>query len=162
VLVGHAVGREDLAAARRAAAVALLVGIGWMLLSSSAFVAFPRLLASAYSSDAGVLRLAGVLIPIAGMFQVFDGTQVVSVGVLRGLGDTRAPMWINVLGFWFVGFPVSVGLGFGLGFGPVGLWWGFVAGLAAVAVLLLARVRSRLRRALTRVRIDAPAQAAGT
>jgi MATE family multidrug resistance protein len=71
-------------------------------------------------------------------------------------------MWINVLGFWLFGFPVSLGLGFGLGLGPVGLWWGFVAGLAAVAALLLARVRSQLRRALTRVRIDASAQPAGT
>ncbi len=161
VLVGHAVGRDDPAAARRAAVAALVTGVGWMVLSSSAFVAFPRPLAAAYSSDAAVLQLASVLIPIAGMFQVFDGTQVVSVGLLRGLGDTRAPMWINVLGFWLFGFPVSLALGFGLGLGPAGLWWGFVAGLAAVAALLLARVRSRLRRALTRVRIDALPQAAG-
>ena len=60
------------------------------------------------------------------------------------------------------GFPVSLALGFWLGLGPAGLWWGFVAGLAAVAALLLARVRSRLRRSLTRVRIDASAQPAGT
>jgi MATE family multidrug resistance protein len=161
VLVGHAVGRADPAAARRAAAAALATGVGWMLVSSSAFIMLPRLLASAYTSDPAVVQLAVMLIPIAGMFQVFDGTQVVSVGVLRGLGDTRAPMWINVLGFWIFGFPVSIGLGFGLGLGPVGLWWGFVAGLAAVAVLLLARVRSRLSRNLARVRIDARAQAAG-
>jgi MATE family multidrug resistance protein len=161
VLVGHAVGRNDPPAARRAAAAALVIGVGWMLVSSATFVSIPRALASLYTTDLGVLHLAAVLLPIAGIFQVFDGIQVVSIGVLRGLGDTRAPMWINVLGFWLFGFPVSLGLGFGLGLGPVGLWWGFVAGLAAVAILLLARVRSRLRRGLERVRIDAPVQATG-
>jgi MATE family multidrug resistance protein len=162
VLVGHAVGRDDATAARRAATVAIATGVGWMLLSSSVFVAFPRLLASTYTSDPGVRDMAAALLPIAAMFQVFDGTQVVSIGVLRGLGDTRGPMWINILGFWLVGFPVSVALGFRFGLGPVGLWWGFVAGLAAVALLLVIRVRDRLRRALKRVRIDGPAQATGS
>lgn len=160
ILVGHAVGRNDEAGARQAARVAILTGVSWMALSSSVFVAIPRLLAASYTSDAGVRDMAALLLPIAGMFQVFDGTQVVSIGVLRGLGDTRAPMWINILGFWLFGFPVSVALGFSWKLGPVGLWWGFVAGLAAVALLLLARVRHRLRRALTRVRVDAPAQPA--
>ena len=55
-----------------------------------------------------------LLLPIAGVFQVFDGLQVVSIGVLRGVGDTRAPVVLNVLGFWLLGLPVSVWLGFGL------------------------------------------------
>src|SRR5205823_2663550 len=154
----------DRSAARRAAGAALVTGIGWMLLSSSAFFTVPRLLASAYTNDTAVLDVAARLLPIAAMFQVFDGTQVVSVGVLRGVGDTRAPMWTNVLGFWLIGFPVSVVLGFRLGLGPVGLWWGFVAGLAAVALLLLARVRAQLGGALARLHVDVPRvpdQAAG-
>ena len=122
----------------------------------------PRSLAGFYTSDAQVLAVATMLIPIAGAFQIFDGAQVVSVGVLRGLGDTRAPMWINVLGFWLVGFPVSLALAFHFRLGPAGLWWGFVAGLAAVAALLVTRMRSRLARRLQRVRIDSPAGAAGT
>ena len=161
VLVGHAVGRDDAPAARRAATAAIAIGAGWMVVSSSMLVAIPRLLASAYATDPGVREMAAALLPIAGMFQVFDGVQVVSIGVLRGAGDTRAPMWINVLGFWLFGFPVSLALGFGLGFGPVGLWWGLVAGLGAVAALLLMRVRMRLTRRLTRLSVDDPVQAAG-
>jgi MATE family multidrug resistance protein len=114
----------------------------------------PHLLASIYTHDGAVLGLAAMLIPIAGLFQVFDGTQVVSMGALRGLGDTRGPMLISLLGFWLVGLPVSIYLGFGAGAGPVGIWWGLVAGLAAVAVLLLLRIRRRFAGPMRRVVIE--------
>jgi MATE family multidrug resistance protein len=151
VRVGHAVGRSDGHEARRAAASALICGIGFMACTALLFVGLPRALAGAYTSDLEVVALAAALIPIAGVFQVFDGVQVVSSGVLRGLGDTRAPMIVNVLGFWLVGMPVSLWLAFPLGLGPQGLWWGLVAGLAAVAVLLLVRVAARMSRPLARV-----------
>jgi MATE family multidrug resistance protein len=101
-----------------------------------------------------VVALAAALIPIAGYFQIFDGLQVVSAGVLRGAGDTRAPLVVNILGFWFIGLPTSLLLGFRLGFGPQGLWWGFVAGLGAVAVFLLVRIGSKFRGNLSRVEVD--------
>ena len=100
------------------------------------------------------MALAASLIPLAGLFQVFDGIQAVAVGILRGAGDTRWPMMINILGFWLVGVPISIWLGFYAGYGPTGLWWGFVAGLAAVALLLLWRVRTRFRSAIARLIID--------
>jgi len=96
------------------------------------------------------------LIPIAGVFQIFDGIQVVASGVLRGLGDTRAPMVANLLGYWLVGIPVSIYLGFVAGLGPVGLWWGLVLGLGLVGTSLLLRVRTRLARRQIRVVIDTP------
>jgi len=151
VRVGHAVGRADDHGARRAAASAMVCGAGFMACTALLFLALPRALAGVYSSDAQVVALAAALIPIAGVFQIFDGVQVVSSGILRGLGDTRAPMIINVLGFWLVGMPVSLGLAFPLELGPRGLWWGLVAGLAAVAVLLLLRIARRLSRPMARV-----------
>jgi MATE family multidrug resistance protein len=154
VLVGRAVGAASPDAARRAAIAALGVGFAFMILSGLMLATLPLPLARIYTSDAGVLALAAALLPLAGVFQVFDGLQVVSIGVLRGVGDTRAPMIVNVLGFWLIGFPVSLWLGFRAGFGAVGLWWGLVAGLAAVAILLVLRVRSRLSATLGRLVID--------
>jgi MATE family multidrug resistance protein len=88
------------------------------------------------------------------VFQVFDGIQIVSAGILRGLGDTRAPMFGNLLGFWFVGLPMSLVLGFSFGLGPPGLWWGLALGLAASGLLLLGRVVTILRRPLARVTVE--------
>ena len=99
VLVGHAIGEQDMPHARRVAASALAVGAGYMALSACLLLAIPGLFASAYTSVPGVVAVAVLLIPVAGVFQVFDGLQVVSAGVLRGAGDTRAPLVSNELGF---------------------------------------------------------------
>ncbi len=157
VLVGHAIGEGDQPHARRVAASALLVGAGFMALSAVVLLAVPQLLANAYSSVPGVVAMAATLIPIAGVFQVFDGLQVVAAGVLRGAGDTRASLIANMLGFWLVGMPVSLWLGFKAGMGVTGLWWGFVAGLAAVAVFLVIRVRVLLSRPVRRLEVEGAA-----
>jgi multidrug resistance protein, MATE family len=154
VIVGHAVGQGDAAGVRRSTWAALVVGTGFMALMAVLLIAAPGALARLYTSDPGVIALAVLLLPIAGVFQVFDGLQVVAIGVLRGLGDTQVPVVVNIIGFWCIGIPVSVWLGFGLGYGAVGLWWGLVAGLVMVAVFLILRVKQRESRDLARVIID--------
>ncbi len=154
VVVGHAVGRQDPDGVRRSSFAALVVGAGFMTLTAVIFVTVPGFLAGLYTTDPAVLQLAVLLLPIAGVFQVFDGIQVVSVGLLRGLGDTRIPMLTSILGFWCLGIPVSLWLGFGRDMGAVGLWWGLVVGLAAVALFLVIRIKHREERDLTRIIID--------
>jgi MATE family multidrug resistance protein len=154
VLVGRAVGRGLPDEARRASTAGLLVGVGIMCVTAVMFLLVPGFFARLYTSDVAVVALAAGLIPLAGVFQVFDGIQVVAAGALRGVGDTRAPMVINLMGFWVIGLPVGIVLGFRTALGPQGLWWGFVAGLGAVSVLLLLRVRVRFARSLERLRID--------
>jgi len=156
VFVGHAIGRGDVPTARRASAAALAIAVGYMCCTAATFIGIPRVLAAIYTPDLAVQALAIVLLPIAGVFQVFDGVQVVCIGLLRGLGDTRAPLWINIFAFWGIGFPVSLLLGFTAGLGPRGLWWGLVVGLIGVALLLLVRLRGRLRGQIERLVVDAP------
>jgi MATE family multidrug resistance protein len=158
VVVGHAVGREDPDRVRRSSVAALMVGAGFMVLTAIIFVSIPGFLAGLYTTDPGVLSLAVVLLPIAGVFQVFDGIQVVSIGLLRGLGDTRVPMLTSILGFWCLGMPVSLWLAFGRDMGAVGLWWGLVVGLAAVAVFLVIRIKHREEHDLARIIIDERAE----
>jgi MATE family multidrug resistance protein len=88
------------------------------------------------------------------MFQVFDGLQAVGAGVLRGLGDTRVPLVAMLSGYWLIGLPVSLVLAYRTSLGPQGLWWGFVAGLASVAVFLLWRVLVLFRRGVSRISVD--------
>jgi len=160
ILVGHAVGRGDAEGARGSARAALVCGAGFMACTALVFLGLPRALAGLYTGDPGVVAVAAALIPLAGVFQVFDGLQVVAGGILRGLGETRVAMLVNFLGYWVLGLPVSYLLGFGAGWGAVGLWWGLVVGLGVVATVLLSRVRVALRRRRARVDIDAPADLA--
>jgi len=156
VLVGRAVGagRDD--EARRSASAGLLVGSGFMCVTAGIFLTMPSALARLFTPDTAVIALAASLLPIAGVFQVFDGVQVVAAGVLRGVADTRVPMVVNLLGFWAIGLPVGAWLGLRTSLGPRGLWWGLVTGLAVVSVLLLIRVRVRVSGALERVHLEDP------
>jgi MATE family multidrug resistance protein len=154
VRVGHAVGAEDVVRSRRAARIAYVLGAGFMTSTAVLFLVFPRQLAGLYTTEATLIAIAGSLIPIAGVFQVFDGLQAVGAGVLRGLGDTRVPLIAMLAGYWLIGVPVSVLLAFKTGLGPQGLWWGFVAGLASVAIFLLWRVRALFRRDVSRIQLD--------
>lgn len=154
VFVGKSVGARDGLAVRRYAIAGLMCGVGFMCAAGAIFLLVPGGLAQLYTRDAEVLALAIGLIPIAGLFQVFDGAQVVASGILRGIGDTRFPMLASALGFWLVGLPLSAYLGFRAGLGAEGLWWGSLFALISVAGLLLQRVRLRLRRAMERVMID--------
>jgi MATE family multidrug resistance protein len=155
VLVGQAVGRGDVAGTRSAARAALACGVAFMALTGAVFLALPVPLARLYTRDLDVIAVAVLLIRIAGVFQIFDGLQVVAAGILRGLGDTRAPMLVCLLGYWLLGIPLSAYLGFVARQGPTGLWWGLVLGLGVVATLLLLRLRTRLARRQARVIIDA-------
>lgn len=154
VLVGHAVGRGAPEAARKYARLSLLLGAGVMLLGGALFIGVPSLLARLYTSDPGAMAVAVMLLPLAGLFAVFDGVQAVGLGVLRGLGDTKVPMIINLVGYWGIGLPAGFVLAFPLGLGATGLWWGLVIGLSAVAILLVYRIRVRFAQDMPRVEVD--------
>jgi MATE family multidrug resistance protein len=102
-----------------------------------------------FTPDAAVVSVVVILLPIAGTFQVVDGLQVTAHGVLRGVGDVRMPMVFNVLAHWCIGLPTAGLLAFGLDWGVAGVWWGLVAGLSSVGVLLLLRLRHLAQRGVT-------------
>jgi len=154
VRVGHAIGAGDAPRSRQAARLSYFLGVGFMCTTAVLFLTLNEELARLYTPDQGIIAIAALLIPVAGVFQVFDGLQAVGAGVLRGLGDTRVPLLAMLAGYWLIGLPVSVLLGFYTDLGPVGLWWGFVAGLASVALFLLLRVRWMFGRRVARISIE--------
>ena len=154
VMVGHAVGAGDIAESRRDAVAALAVGVGFMAAMGVILWLIPGVLAAAFTTDPTTRLMATTLIPIAAVFQVFDGTQVISASILRGAGDTRVPMILHALSFWAVGIPLGALVAFGFDGGAPGLWWGLTAGLAAAAVLQLERVRVKLGGKIGRVGIE--------
>jgi MATE family multidrug resistance protein len=144
VRVGHAVGRGDRDGLRRAAfAGYALVVITQLTTGSSLFLANDAI-AGLYTADAAVAALAATLLLMAATFQFPDGIQVLSIGALRGLKDTRTPMLIAALAYWGIGMPLGAVLGLGVGaftpaMGPKGMWIGLIAGLTVAAILLSTR-----------------------
>lgn len=137
VRVGHAVGAGDPRRAAVAGWTAILLGIVFMVVAATAFVAMPRTLIGLFSTDEAVLALGTRLLFVAAIFQLFDGLQGVTTGVLRGLADTRTPMITNLAAHWLFGLPVGYTLCFVLGAGVIGLWIGLSTGLIIAGVVLL-------------------------
>lgn len=137
VRVGHEVGRGDRTATRVAGWTAIGFGALVMSLASACFLLIPGPLVALFTTDPEVRAVAASLMLVAAVFQLFDGVQVVATGVLRGVGDTRTPMLVNLVSHWCIGLPVGWIASFRFDLGVTGLWVGLCSGLMAAAVLLL-------------------------
>lgn len=136
VRVGHAIGAGDPVRARRAGWTALGIGCLLMISIGITLLTFRESLLRVFTSDTRLIAVGIQLVAIAAAFQLFDGVQAVATGVLRGAGDTRTPVYFNILGYWVLGLPVGYSLCFHYGWGVVGLWVGLSAGLILVALAL--------------------------
>lgn len=144
VRVGLAYGGGDLAGVRHAATAVLFASICFTLVGGLLFAVFPADLGALFldtrqANATAVLDLAVPLIVIAGIFQLVDGLQAVGAGLLRGLKDTRIPMILALIAYWPIGFACAYLLAFPLDLKSQGVWYGFVFGLAAAALLLCGR-----------------------
>lgn len=141
--IGNLLGAGRPKAAQRSAHIGLGMGAGVMTLAAIAFVGLRDILPQAFTEDADARALAATVLPIAAAFQLFDGTQAVGAGVLRGMGATRPAALINLVGFYGLALPTAWWLCFVHGLGLHGIWWGLCVGLASVAVALTLFVRMR-------------------
>jgi MATE family multidrug resistance protein len=138
VRVGHAIGAREITAAARSGWTAILIGVTFMSCAALAFVTVGKYLIGAFTTDQSVLDVGVRLLLVAALFQLFDGLQGVTTGVLRGVGDTHTAMRWNLIGHWVVGLPLGYFLAFNRNWGVVGLWVGLSAGLITVGAVLIA------------------------
>ncbi len=155
VRVGLAFGARNREGISRAGWMAFALGVGFMSLAALPMVLAPEMLIGAFidladRANAAVVALAVSFLAFAGLFQIVDGAQAVTAGMLRGLHDTRVPMLYAAFGYWGIGLPLGVLLAFPLGLEGVGIWIGLSSGLTVVAVLLLWRWLRRDRLDLVR------------
>ena len=136
VRVGHAVGARDRRRAAAAGWTAIILATLFMVASGLTFVLVPRQLIALFSTDPSVLAVGTSLLLLAAVFQLFDGIQGVITGTLRGLGDTRTPMIVNLVAHWLFGLPTSYVLCFVIGWGVWGLWICLSLGLIVTGLIL--------------------------
>lgn len=140
VRVGQWLGRRDRPGIQRAAWVSMAVTLVFMLAVSTTFLLFPERVIGIYldvqnPENRAIVDLALPLLGVAAIAQVLDGFQKAVYGSLQGLQDTQVPMLLNILGYWGVGLSTGYLLGFGLGWGGMGLWIGQSIAIASVALL---------------------------
>ncbi|MEO0699931.1 MAG: MATE family efflux transporter, partial [Pseudomonadota bacterium] len=141
IRVGYFYGAKDRQGITQAGWVAIILGTAFMVLTASAMIFAPYALLSVYldpyaAKNAALVGFALQYLIWAAAFQIVDGMQAVSLGSLRGLQDTRVPMWIAVFRDWVPGFGLAIGLGFYIALEGVGVWIGLATGLLFAAILL--------------------------
>jgi len=139
VRVGNALGRDDPGAARYAGIIGLLIVACMQCFNMAVMILFPSLIVGIYTNDVMVGSLAVSLLVFAAIFQLPDGLQICAAGALRGLKDTRIPMFYNLVAYWLVGMSLGYYLTFNAAMGPAGMWIGMIAGLFVGALLLTGR-----------------------
>jgi len=144
VRAGHAYGRGDFHGLRLGAAVVIGMSTLAALATVLVFLVLPEPIISVFMRPdepdrATVLALGVGLLAAAALFQLVDAGQVIALGLLRGVQDTRVPMVIAGITYWGIGIPASYVLGFTLGLGGVGVWLGLAAGLALASIFMMAR-----------------------
>ena len=155
--VGNLLGAGDREGAQRAAWVSIGMGAVIMAGSALAFVTLRTWLPRIYTADLELVAACAAILPIAAAFQIFDGTQVVGCGVLRGMGRTRPALVFNLVAYWLVGLPLGGWLALRAGFGLAGIWWGLALGLGLVAAAVVAFVHVRGPRTGTQLEPSASA-----
>jgi multidrug resistance protein, MATE family len=137
-------GAHDRLALRQAAKVAVVLSFAVAMASVMLLVAAPGEIVSLFidmskPESAAILAYGTVLLGVAALFQLGDGMQVMALGLLRGVKDTRVPLLLAAVSYWLIGIPMSYVLAFPLGFGGVGLWFGLLVGLACASGSLMWR-----------------------
>ena len=135
-------GRADWTGLRDGALTAIALSLLAAGLTVILFLSLPGVLVGLFLDAAdpqrdAVVAIGRMLLAAAALFQLVDATQVMAIGILRGVQETKMPMIIATISYWLIGVPTAYGLGFGLGLEGIGVWLGLAAGLAVAAVCLM-------------------------
>lgn len=136
---GNYLGGKRFDELRASAVASYHIVLVFMACTAIIFLIFNQWLPWIYTSDKNVIYIAAQLLIVAALFQLFDGAQVVGLGILRGMGDVNIPTFITFLAYWVVGIPAGYILGLYLHLGVIGVWYGLVFGLFTASVLLYRR-----------------------
>jgi MATE family multidrug resistance protein len=140
VRIGTAAGAGERERLRPIAISGWWIGAAYSLVGALVFALFGGWMASFFTDEAPVVRMAAAMLVVVGVFQLFDSIQVGSVSMLRGLHDARMPALIGFFSYWMVGLPVAVLLSVKFDLGAVGVWWGLAVGLFVACVMLSPRL----------------------
>lgn len=145
IKTGNNLGKRNFLDLRHSAIASYHVIILFMSVTAILFILCSGILPFLYTDDHAVVKIASQLLIIAGFFQLFDGTQVVGLGVLRGIGDVNYPTFITFFAYWIIGIPLGYFLGIQLDMGVNGIWYGLTFGLLTASILLFFRFQKRTK-----------------
>ena len=132
-------GAGNLDALRPITWAALGMGTVWLAAAAAVLGLFGATIAGWITDEPEVVAVAGAIFFVFAFSQVMDGVQSTMTGALRGLSDTGFPAVVSMLAYWALGLPLGWVLAHRVGFGPSGIWAGFVVALGLAGLVLVWR-----------------------
>lgn len=145
IITSHCYGQRDIGRLTLAMKASYHIVLAWNALAAVVFIGLCRFIPTLFTANAEVVDIAATLCIFTAFFQLSDGLQNISVGILRGLQDVKVIMPIAVIAYWLLNLPVGYVLAFVLDMGPAGLYCGFIIGLSVAGVLLMLRIHRRIK-----------------
>ena len=146
IRVSHCYGARDIGQLSLAAKASYHLVLAWNALAALVFITMRNVIPTFFTTNAEVIAIASNLMVFAALYQLSDGIQNVSVGILRGIQDVKIIMPIAFVSYWLLNLPAGYLFGFTMGMGPSGLFLGFSFGLSAAAVMMIVRIRRSISR----------------
>lgn len=146
IKTGHSFGKKNIQRVSRFAKISYKLVLAFMIICALIFTVFNQQLPLLFSDDLSVITISAQLLIIAGLFQLFDGTQVVGLGILRGMGDVNIPTIITFVAYWIIGIPMAYFMGIYLNIGIKGIWYGLTLGLLTSSLLLYFRYQHIIKK----------------
>lgn len=140
IRIGTYYGEKNWVAMRKVQKVGMLTATVFALITMLLMWLLRHEIVAVYTSDYEVAQIAVYLILFAIAYQLMDAWQVSAAGCLRGMQDTKGPMWVTMLAYWVIAFPVGIYLARYTELGAAGVWTGLIVGLSIACVLLLMRL----------------------
>ncbi len=150
IRVSHEYGQGNPVALKLAATASYHIGLAWNVFTALVFILLRNYIPLLFTSDPEVVKVASTLLLFAAMFQISDGLQVISIGILRWLQDVKITTVIAFFSYIVINLPAGYFFAFVLGLGAPGLWMGLILGLSVAAVLLIRRFRRQYARLVAR------------
>ena len=144
--MSHCYGARDISQLSLAAKASYHLVLAWNALAALVFITMRNVIPTFFTTNAEVIAIASQLMVFAALYQLSDGIQNVSVGILRGIQDVKIIMPIAFVSYWLLNLPAGYLFGFTMGMGPSGLFLGFSFGLSAAAVMMIVRIRRSISR----------------
>lgn len=146
IRISHCYGARNIGELSLAAKASYHLVLAWNTLAAIVFISLRHYIPTLFTTNAEVIAITAELMFFAALYQLSDGIQNVSVGILRGIQDVKIIMPIAFVSYWLLNLPVGYLFGFTLKMGPSGLFLGFSFGLSMAALLLILRIRRSVRR----------------
>ena len=155
-MTGQYLGARDPVRARRSVMMACGVAATVMMLAGIVFYVQAAPLASIFlkGNAQEVIPLAAGILRVVAFAMVPLAVLMVLIGALRGAGDTRVPLALNVFGVIFFRVPLALVLAYGTihvpwigttihgaGLGVIGAWYAVVIDIVVRCILMMLRFR---------------------